>query len=119
MIGRAALLSLGLIVAATAWSDAATRPTLFVVHFETGPAWDASKPAAEQPMFREHSTNLKRLRADSLIVFGARYGSLGMIVLRADSLGSARSTVDADPGVRSGTFIYRIEPLLVFYPWRE
>lgn len=41
-----------------------------------------------------------------------------MIFLKADTLESAKALVEADPGVRSGLFSYRIAPLRGFYPWQ-
>ena len=41
-----------------------------------------------------------------------------MIFLKADTLDAATALLDADPGVRSGLFAYRIAPLRVFYPWQ-
>lgn len=93
-------------------------PPLFVVHFQTGPAWVASAAPAEQPAFKEHSANLSRLRKEGIIAFGARYGEFGMIFVKADSLDAAKAIIDADPGVRAGTFVYRIDELSVFYPWQ-
>ena len=93
--------------------------TLFIVNFETGPNWDKSRPPAEQPSFREHAANLSRLRKEGTIVFGARYAEIGMIFLKAESLQAAQAVIDADPGVRSGIFIYRVAPLNVFYPWQQ
>lgn len=95
-----------------------SQPTLFIVNFETGPSWDKARPPAEQPSFREHSANLNRLRKDGSIVFGARYAEVGMIFLKAESLDAAKAVIDADPGVRSGIFIYRIAAMSVFYPWQ-
>jgi uncharacterized protein YciI len=106
-----------LLLVATA--SAQTAPALFVVHFETGPAWNQALAPAEQPAFKEHSANLNRLRKEGLIKFGARYGAFGMLFLKADSLDAAKAIVDADPGVRAGSFIYRVEALNVFYPWQE
>ena len=51
-------------------------------------------------------------------MFGARYGDIGMIFLKADTLDAAKALMDADAGVRSGIFLYRIAPLRVFYPWQ-
>jgi uncharacterized protein YciI len=93
--------------------------SLFIVPFETGPSWDKSLAPAEQPAFKEHSANLNRLRKEGVIVFGARYDDLGLIVLESDSLDAAKAMVDADPGVRSGVFVYRISPLRVFYEWQD
>ena len=113
---KACIAVLALVMAATA--AAQTSPPLFVVHFETGPSWNKSLAPSEQPSFGEHSANLNRLRKEGAIVFGARYGDLGMIFLKADTLEVATALLDADPGVRSGIFAYRIAPLRVFYPWQ-
>lgn len=90
---------------------------LFVVHFALGPRWNEDAPPQAQPGFAEHAENLKRLREEGAIAFGARYGDLGMIVLRAASAGAARAMIAADPGVRSGIFVFELAPLSVFYPW--
>jgi hypothetical protein len=101
-----------------AGAASAQAPAMFVVHFEIGPSWDKSLPPAEQKAFKEHSANLGRLRKDGIIAFGARYADVGMIFVKADSLEAARSMIDADPGVRAGTFVYRVDVLNVFYPWQ-
>lgn len=100
---------------------AAETPTspLFVVHFETGPKWNKSLPPGEQPTFADHSANMSRLRKEGVIAFGARYAEVGMIVVKAATLDAARAHIEADPGVKSGLFVYRIAPLKVFYPWQE
>ena len=111
-------LALFLVVGVAAAAE--TPPAaLFVVHFETGPTWDKSRAPAEQPSFPEHSANMGRLRKEGVIAFGARYGDVGMIVVKADSLQAATAIIEADPGVRSRLFTYRIAALKVFYPWQE
>ena len=97
----------------------APKPPMFVVHFETGPAWNNSLGPGDQPAFKEHSANLNQLRKSGAITFGARYEQLGMIFLKAESLDAAKAILDADPGVKAGTFIYRVAALNVFYPWQE
>jgi hypothetical protein len=97
---------------------AAQAPAMFVVHFETGPTWNKSLPPAEQTAFKEHSANLGRLRKEGVITFGARYAEVGMIFIEADSIEAVRSMIDADPGVRAGIFVYRVDALSVFYPWQ-
>ena len=114
-----AILALAVAAVATAAEiTPTTPPPLFVVHFETGPSWNKSLAPSGQPGFREHSVNLNRLRKEGTIVFGARYGDLGMIFLKAETLEAAKSLLEADPGVRSGIFAYRIAPLRVFYSWQ-
>ncbi len=112
----ATLLLLQFVAPATA---EAPKTPLFVVHFETGPAWDKARQPNDQPQFREHSANLNQLRKSGAISFGARYEQFGMIFLKADSLDAAKAILDADPGVKSGLFVYRIAALNVFYRWQE
>lgn len=119
MLSRARAVTLVAILLAGIVGVETQSPALFVVHFETGPNWNKALGPAEQPGFREHSANLNRLRKEGAIVFGARYEELGMIFLEADSLDAARAIVDADPGVRSGAFVYRVAALQVFYPWER
>ena len=107
-----------LLMAAMATAESPKTP-LFVVHFETGPAWNNSLEPTAQPHFREHSANLNQLRKSGAISFGARYEQFGMIFLKAESLDAARAILDADPGVKAGLFVYRIATLNVFYPWQE
>ncbi|MFK8050403.1 MAG: YciI family protein [Halioglobus sp.] len=110
---------LALLVPVFATANEVTRDPLFIVHFETGPSWDHSVPPTEQPQFREHSANLNRLRGEGTIVLGARYGDLGVVILQMTSLTAAEAIIHSDPGVQAGIFNVRIEPLSVFYPWRQ
>lgn len=110
---------LTLLLPAFAFADEMDSEQMFIVHFETGANWDESAPPAEQPQFHEHSANLKRLRQERTILFGARYADLGVIIIRADSLDSANALISADPGVQAGIFEYRVESLSVFYPWQQ
>ena len=92
---------------------------VFVVHFSTGPAWKEGVAPSAQNGFSEHSTNLQRLRKAGRIQFGARYGDLGMVFFTAESLEAARTELDADPGVEAGIFLYQIEAMRVFYPYKD
>jgi hypothetical protein len=92
---------------------------LFIVHFEVGPSWNKSLQPQEQMKFKEHSLNLNRLRKEKIIVFGARYSDLGVIVIKGSSLSMAQSLIAKDPGVQSGIFNFKIEQLNVFYPWEN
>jgi uncharacterized protein YciI len=88
---------------------------LFAVEIRVGSKWDSSKAPHEQALFREHSANLKRLRDAGHLIMGARYSDIGLIILAADSLASARAMVDADPSIAAGTFTYVVHPFSVFY----
>jgi uncharacterized protein YciI len=101
--------------AADAAASTAEQGRDFLVVFSLGPQWVAGKPPGEQPSFREHGQNLKRLREAGRIVLGARYADKGMIVLRAESEAAARAELEADPGVRSGIFTFDLNELRVFY----
>ncbi len=119
MLHRILITLLALAVSTIALADEAGTTHLYIVHFETGAEWDAALTPGEQPGFKEHSANLNRLRKAGTIVFGARYGELGLIVLKAESLDAATELMQADPGVTAGIFDVRVETLNVFYPWRQ
>jgi len=104
-------------IAFSAIANESKTEKYFIVHFETGPNWDKSLKPQEQSQFREHSQNLNRLRKEKVIVFGARYSELGAIILKADSLNKVTAIISDDPGVKSGIFIFKVEPLYIFYPW--
>ncbi len=95
-----------------------TEP-LFVVHFETGPAWKDGVAPAKQIGFDKHGKNLSELRKAGVIKFGARYQQYGMIFLSAGSLEDAKAILDADPGIKSGLFKYSVAKMNVFYPWQQ
>lgn len=116
---RAMILALILVGMPGTELAAADSGELYIVHFALGPAWDKGKPPNEQEGFAGHSQNLGRLRKQGVIALGARYGDLGMIVVRADSEEGARALVADDPGVAAGIFTYDVQPFSVFYPWQD
>ena len=114
-----------LIAVANAFAQAAPTPTLpagapasklFAVEIMTGPNWDKAKPPQEQAQFKEHSAHLRKLREEGHIRMGARYAEKGLIVLSAAAEADARSLMDADPSMQSGTFRYSLAEMRVFYP---
>ena len=104
---------------ATAAEEAGPKARLFVVHFSTGSSWDPAKSPQEQDGFAEHSANLRALRAQGRIRFGARYDEFGMIVIDGSSLDAVSELIASDPGVMSGIFTFSVAPLSVFYDWKE
>lgn len=96
-------------------APAAAKPLLFAVEFRIGANWNTSLSPGQQAFMREHSANLKKLRDDGRIRFGARYGEVGLMVLEAASIEEARAWIEADPAVKSGTFRFEIQPLSIIY----
>jgi uncharacterized protein YciI len=98
-------------------SAAAAMPAknLFAVEIRTGPQWNAALPPGQQPLMREHSANLRKLRDEGRIRIGARYGEVGLVVLEAATIDEARAWIEADPAMRAGTFRFEIHPFGVFY----
>ena len=92
---------------------------LFVVHFTTGLAWEATKLPHQQAGMREHSANLARLRDEGKLVTGARYkdshADKGMIVLRAASMAEVAGELARDPMVSEGRFTADIAEFTPFY----
>jgi uncharacterized protein YciI len=87
----------------------------YVVLFRKGPAWDEAKAPAQQAHFGDHSANLQALRKSQQLLFGARYGDVGMIVLEAGSEADARALIDRDPSVAAKVFAYELHPARFFY----
>lgn len=108
---------LAVFLAGASTGAAPTEPEagLFIVHFSTGPAWEAERPFHEQPYAAEHSRNLRHLREAGDLLLGARYADQGMIVLRAADEAAARALVERDPAVRAEVFQYRIDRFHPFY----
>lgn len=73
------------------------------------------KPANEQPGFKEHSENLRRLRAEKKIAIGARYGEVGMIIVGAGKETDARSFFAPDSMAHKKTFTLEFHPFRPFY----
>lgn len=88
---------------------------LYAVEIKTGAAWDTTKSANEQPHFREHSSNLKRLRDGGSLVLGARYSDKGFVVLRAASEQEAHAMMQQDPSIQNHVFAYELHEFNVFY----
>jgi len=95
-------------------ASGAARP-LFAVEIRTGPRWNAALPPGQQPLMREHSAHLRRLRDEGRIRLGARYGEVGLVVIEAATIDEARAWMEADPSMRGGTFRFEIFPFSVFY----
>ena len=60
---------------------------------------------------------MSSLRKQGIILMGARYAKYGMLVIQGDSLKSMTELMNNDPGVLAGIFIFKIEPISIFYPW--
>lgn len=89
---------------AGARADAAQEPSLFVMMYTPGPGWDASQPPPAQRHFDTHSANLARLRRDSVIVAGGRFGPWGLILVRAADETAAQALFAPDSSLTAGTF---------------
>ncbi len=89
-------------------------PRLFAVRLSTGPAWDTAKPPNDQTGMKEHSANIARLRREGTLVLGARFGELGLLVLRVPDEAAARAQLAPDPAIASGVFKVQID---VFSPF--
>ena len=92
------------------------EPSLFAVEIKVGKTWDPAKPPQQQAYFREHSANLRRMREAGILVVGARYSDIGLVVVSAATAAEVRAQMDQDPSIAAGTFVYEVHPLNVFYP---
>lgn len=87
----------------------------YAVSFTTGPKWDKSKAANLQEGFAEHSANLRRLREAGTLHAGARYGEVGLMIVRAESVDAATALFAADPTIAAGVFKIEVVPFFTMY----
>ena len=87
----------------------------FIAIFSKGPAWDEAKQANEQIGFREHSDNLRRLRADKRIPIGGRYADKGMVIVEAKNKDEAQTLFASDGMVINKTFTLELNAFQPFY----
>lgn len=90
-------------------------PPIFAVVFRTGPTWDAAKSPNEQAFFKEHSENLRALRAEGKIAVGGRYADVGFLLVTAGSEAEARGFFERDPSVKNGTFVFELHEFRPFF----
>jgi hypothetical protein len=105
---------LALVLASTLAAQPAPAPRMFAVRLTTGPAWDAARPPNEQAGMREHSANIGRMRREGVLVLGARFGELGLLVLRVPDEAAARAQFAPDPTIAAGVFKLQVD---VFAPF--
>lgn len=89
-------------------------PPLFAVRLTKGPAWDEAKGTNDQAGMREHSTNIARLRRAGLLVLGARFGEVGLLVLRLPDEPAVRAELAPDPTIAAGIFAVQVDRFAPF-----
>ena len=119
MIIRCVLGSLLLALSLACFADEPGAEQLYIVHFQAGENWVEGVPPQEQVGFAGHSANLKRLREEGVIRFGARYAELGVLIFSAENREMLLALLREDPGVSAGIFSFEVELLRVFYPWKN
>lgn len=77
---------------------------LWAVTFTPGPGWRENVRPDSQPHFAGHSRNLGRLRRDSVIVTGGRFGRFGLMILRAPSEAGVREQFAGDSAIVTRVF---------------
>lgn len=92
----------------------ATPPKLFAVRLTTGPAWDSAKSPNDQAGMKEHGANIARMRREGHVVLGARFGEVGLIVLRLPDEAAVGKQLEPDPTIASGVFKAQVD---VFSPF--
>lgn len=115
MLAHASFAQTPSVTSSPSQSPSAAPTKLFAIEIKTGTSWDAAKPAHEQAFFREHSANLKKLRDQGSLVFGARYSDKGLVVLEATSADEAHAMMKQDPSVQARIFAYELHDFNVFY----
>lgn len=108
-----------LLLACAAHADESKKASatsgLYLVEFTLGPNWAVDTPPQEQNGFADHSANLARMRKAGLVLFGARYGDKGVVLLKVPDEATARQALAEDPTIAAGVFNAAIHEFRPFY----
>ena len=100
---------------------AAQAPTemrmYYMVFLRRGPTWTAAATPEAIKVGQDHRANINRLTKEGLMVVAGPFEGTsgdraltGIFILRVDSMEAAKTTVDTDPAVKAGRFVYEIVP---------
>ena len=89
----------------------------YMVFLRRGPAWTAATTPEVTAVSRGHRANIDRLTNEGLMVVAGPFEGTsgdralaGIFILRIASMEAAKATVDSDPAVKAGRFVYEIVP---------
>ena len=89
----------------------------YMVFLRRGPAWTAATTPEVTAVSRAHRANIDRLTKEGLMVVAGPFEGTsgdralaGIFILRVASMQAAHATVDSDPAVKAGRFVYEIVP---------
>ena len=89
----------------------------YMVFLRRGPAWTAAPTPEATKVSQAHRANIQRLTKEGLMVVAGPFEGTsgdralaGIFILRVDSMEAAKTTVDTDPAVKAGRFVYEIVP---------
>ena len=93
--------------------------TYYIYFLNKGPNYGAGTPEEQKALQARHIAHLESLGAAGKIAgpLGTEGPRRGLVILKADSLASARATAEADPAVKAGTFTVEIFTLMVPRNW--
>jgi uncharacterized protein len=85
-----------------------SKQTFFII-FKPGAAWLAGKSLAEQPL-QQHGKYMLSLYQAGLMRYAGPFadGSGGAVLLEVAGEAEARATIDKDPAVLEGVFVYEL-----------
>ena len=83
----------------------------FVIMLRPAPKY--SEPGVDD-IVSEHFKHLQGLLADGKLIMAGRFSDvlIGLVIIRADSLDSARKIMNSDPAIKAGVFHGEV------YQWR-
>lgn len=112
-----ALVLVAIPLIASAWVARPQVPenVLWAVTFTPGPGWKENVRPDSQPYFGGHSRNLGRLRRDSVIVAGGRFGRFGLMILRGPTEAGIREHFAGDSTIVTRVFDVTVDRWYTVY----
>ncbi len=102
-----------------AYPQPADVQTYYIYFLNKGPNYGTGTPEEQKSLQARHIGHLESLGAAGKIAgpFGSEGPRRGLVILKSNSLASARTTAEADPAVKAGTFTVEIYTLMVPRNW--
>jgi len=113
LVLAATMLALAAAPALAQEAKPAPLPTVYVIHYKTGPAWKVGKPLREQAI-GPHGEYMRKIFAEGRMLAagptvnadgGVTLVDGGIVLLKAASLEEAKAVMAADPAVTAGLFV--------------
>ncbi|MEM7646409.1 MAG: YciI family protein, partial [Pseudomonadota bacterium] len=110
---RIGILLVSLLIGSVCFAHFKPNPKGFLVTYQKGINWNASKVYKKQNKMGDHVFYLRQLYHDGKLLLGANKESdkLGVYIFKGDNLKEVQKTINNDPAIKNKVLQFEIEAL--------